>query len=96
MYVLFMTNAFMGLREALLASDPRKGSPSTTTHIAKAIRASLVAYMVGSFFLSVAFGWYLYYTAGYAVCLRQIVEADRAQSRASQQDEALAMGARLK
>lgn len=95
-YVLFVTTAFRGLREALLANDPRKGSPSATTHMAQAIRASLIAYVVGSFFLSVAFSWYLYYAAGCAVCLRQIVEADRAESRASQQHEALAMGERLK
>jgi hypothetical protein len=40
---------------------------------ATAIRASLIAYIVGSFFASVAFLWYLYYPAAFAVCLQQLL-----------------------
>ncbi len=39
------------------------------------LQASLLAYAVGSFFASVAYLWYLYYVAGFTVCLRQLVEA---------------------
>jgi hypothetical protein len=40
---------------------------------AVAIQTSLVAYAVGSFFASVAFHWYLYYPAAFAVCLQQFL-----------------------
>jgi len=40
---------------------------------AVAIQASLVAYAVGSLFASVAFHWYLYYPAAFAVCLQQLL-----------------------
>jgi putative inorganic carbon (HCO3(-)) transporter len=38
-----------------------------------AIQTSLVAYTVGSSFASVAFHWYLYYPAAFAVCLQQLL-----------------------
>lgn len=38
-----------------------------------AIQTSLIAYAVGSAFASVAFFWYVYYPAAFAVCLRQLV-----------------------
>jgi probable O-glycosylation ligase (exosortase A-associated) len=38
------------------------------------LQMSLIGYMVGSFFLSVAYYWFLYYLVGYAVCLRRIYE----------------------
>jgi hypothetical protein len=37
------------------------------------IQTSLVAYAVGSIFASVAFLWYVYYPAAFAVCLQQIL-----------------------
>ena len=37
------------------------------------IQTSLVAYAVGSVFASVAFLWYLYYPAAFAVCLQQLL-----------------------
>jgi hypothetical protein len=41
--------------------------------LAIAIQTSLVAYAVGSFFASVAFLWYVYYPAAFAVCLQQLL-----------------------
>jgi hypothetical protein len=38
-----------------------------------AIQTSLVAYAVGSAFASVAFLWYVYYPAAFAVCLQELV-----------------------
>jgi hypothetical protein len=32
--------------------------------------------MVSSFFLSVAYLWYVYYLVGFAVCLRRLYEAE--------------------
>jgi O-antigen ligase len=43
--------------------------------MAVGIQAGLIAYAVGSFFAPVVYLWYLYYVAGFAVCLRQVVVA---------------------
>jgi O-antigen ligase len=40
------------------------------------IQAAFIAYMVCSFFASIQYLWYLYYTAAYAVALRQIYAAE--------------------
>src|SRR5262244_673704 len=44
------------------------------------IQAAFVAYMVCSFFASIQYLWYLYYTAAYAVALRQIHVAEEMES----------------
>lgn len=41
-------------------------------YLAIGLQASLVAYMIGSFFASVAYQWYVYYLVGYSVCLYRI------------------------
>ena len=45
-------------------------------YLAVGLQASLIAYMVASFFLSVAFLWYVFYLVGYAVCLRRLYESE--------------------
>jgi O-antigen ligase len=40
------------------------------------LQASLIAYLISSFFLSVAYVWYVYYLVGYAVCLRRLYESE--------------------
>jgi O-antigen ligase len=40
------------------------------------IQAGLIGYLVSSFFLSVAYNWYVYYLVGYAVCLRRLYESE--------------------
>jgi O-antigen ligase len=40
------------------------------------LQATLLGYMVSSFFLSVAYLWYVYYLVGFAVCLRRLYEAE--------------------
>lgn len=41
------------------------------------IETSLISYMVSSFFLSVAYMWYVYYLIGYAIALRRLSEEAR-------------------
>lgn len=48
------------------------------------IQASIVAYMVSSFFGAVAYQWYIYYLVGYAVALRRIYYMDQHAERQSQ------------
>ena len=43
----------------------------------------LIAYMVASFFASVAYLWYVYYLVAYAVCLRRIYETAQHKARNS-------------
>jgi hypothetical protein len=43
--------------------------------MAVGLQISLVAYAVGSFFAPVVYLWYLYYIAGFAVCLKMLVLA---------------------
>jgi hypothetical protein len=74
LYLRFLSGAFRGLgRVARLDSDDPSVKALRT--MALALRASLLAYMVGSFFGSVAYQWYLYYIAGFAIALRQIADA---------------------
>jgi O-antigen ligase len=49
---------------------------SSFYYLAVGLQASLVAYMVSSFFLSVPFNWYVFYLVGYAVCLRRLYESE--------------------
>jgi hypothetical protein len=44
--------------------------------LALGLQASLIAYLVSSFFLAVAYNWYVFYLVGYAVCLRRLYEAE--------------------
>jgi probable O-glycosylation ligase (exosortase A-associated) len=42
--------------------------------LALGLQASLIGFMIGSFFLSVAYYWFIYYLVGYAVCLGRVYE----------------------
>lgn len=51
-------------------------------YLAVGLEASLIGYMVASFFASVAFLWYAYFLVGYAICLRRLhYETDENASR---------------
>lgn len=50
---------------------------STFYYLAVGLQASLVGYMVSSFFASVAYQWYIYYLIGYAVCIRRMYETEQ-------------------
>jgi putative inorganic carbon (hco3(-)) transporter len=45
-------------------------------YLSVGLQASLLGYMVSSFFLSVAYLWYIYYLVGFAICLRRLYEAE--------------------
>jgi probable O-glycosylation ligase (exosortase A-associated) len=73
LYVLFMLAPFKGLRGIERKSyEIRPARRFYYTSIA--LQASLVGYMVASFFASVAFLWYIYYLVAYAVCLRRMYD----------------------
>ena len=51
-------------------------SNSNYYYLAVGLQASLLGYMVCSFFLSVAYAWYVYYLVAFAVCFRRLYEAE--------------------
>jgi putative inorganic carbon (hco3(-)) transporter len=56
--------------------DMRSKSEREMYWMSVSIQAAFIAYMVCSFFASIQYLWYLYYTAAYAVALRQIYAAE--------------------
>lgn len=55
--------------------EARRTSPFY--YLAVGLGASLVGYMVASFFGSFAYYWNVYYLVGYAVCLRRLYESEQ-------------------
>lgn len=73
-YTLFIVKPLRKLGQIARETTGAKGD-SRFYYLAIGLQASLIAYMVASFFLSVAFLWYVYYLVAYSVCLRRIYEA---------------------
>lgn len=73
-YIMFIVAPLRRLREIERDS---LANPRTTRfyYLAVGLQASLTAYMISSFFGSVAYQWYVYYLVAYAVCLRRIYVA---------------------
>lgn len=74
-YVLFMWSSLRRMRRIEFETAERKKS-ERVHFMAVALQASLVGYMVCSFFASVAYLWYVYYLVGYALCLHRLYEAE--------------------
>lgn len=75
LYVLFMWSSLKRLRRIELETVESK-KEERVHYMAVALQASLVGYMVCSFFASVAYLWYVYYLVGYALCLHRLYEAE--------------------
>jgi O-antigen ligase len=74
-YLMFIVTPLRKL--AQIGRETFKVHRSSNFHyLALGLQASLLAYIVSSFFLSVAFSWYVYYLVGLAVCLRRIYESE--------------------
>jgi putative inorganic carbon (HCO3(-)) transporter len=70
-YVLFMVTPLRRLREVEReALEAKERAPFY--YLAVGMQASIVGYMVASFFASVAHLWYVYYLVAYAICLRRL------------------------
>jgi hypothetical protein len=81
-YLLFVVAPLKPLRGIERANFEIKKKPRFY-YLAIALQASLIAYMVASFFASVAYLWYVYYLVAYAVCLRRIYETAQHKARNS-------------
>lgn len=74
LYILFILAPLKGLRS--IERKTYEVRPARRFFYASiALQASLVGYMVASFFASVAYLWYIYYLVAYAVCLRRIYDS---------------------
>ncbi|MDQ2936450.1 MAG: O-antigen ligase family protein [Acidobacteriota bacterium] len=74
-YTMFIVTPFRRLGQ--IASETfRKQDKSRYYYLSIGLQASLLGYMVCSFFASVAYLWYVYYLVGYAVCLRRLYESE--------------------
>lgn len=73
-YTLFIVMPFRKLGQMARETFETRGI-SDFYYLSVGLQASLLGYMVSSFFLSVASDWYIYYLVGFAVCLRRLYEA---------------------
>lgn len=71
-YILFLVSV-IGITARIAKRYRRVRGYRQVWLTAIAIQTSLIAYAVGSSFASVAFHWYLYYPAAFAVCLQQLL-----------------------
>ena len=78
-YVLFLITA---LKRVAKIPNPKSVDKKKRTlpYLAIGVQASLIGYMVSSFFASVAFLWYVYYLAAYAICISRLYESSLAQT----------------
>lgn len=94
-YVALLLSPFGGLRR-IEAAARIAGRKPPIYYLAIGLQASLVGYMVVSFFASVAYLWYVYYLVAYSICLRRISSSETvpavAQSQASQNSHFLTSG----
>jgi O-antigen ligase len=73
-YTMFIISPFRKLGQIARETFGPK-SKTGSYYLAVGLQASLLAYLVASFFVSVAYLWYVYYLVGYAVCFQRIYEA---------------------
>lgn len=74
LYLVFLVFTFKRLREIINKTNTGKKKPPLH-YLAIGLQASLVGYMVTSFFASVAYLWYVYYLVGYSLCLARLYSA---------------------
>jgi hypothetical protein len=74
-YAMFMVAPLRKLGQIVRETFEAR-SNSNYYYLAVGLQASLLGYMVSSFFLSVAYVWYVYYLVAFAVCLRRLYEAE--------------------
>lgn len=79
-YMMFLLHPLNRLRRIEQETYGRK-KEANFYYLAVGLQASLVGYMVASFFGAVAYQWYAYYLVGYAIALRRIYSLEHEPSR---------------
>jgi O-antigen ligase len=81
-YIILLVHPFRKLRMIEREMFERNDN-SRYYYFAIGLQASLVGYMVASFFAAVAYQWYIYYLVAYAIALRRIYYLQEAKKLAS-------------
>lgn len=81
-YIMLMVYPLRRLRE-IEAQTLNRPDKRRFHYWSIGIQASIVAYMVTSFFGAVAYQWYIYYIVGYAVAVRRLYYMDQHAERES-------------
>ena len=76
LYTMFIVTPLKRLRQ-IERETSNKRRHAGYHYLTIGVQASLVAYMVNSFFASVAYHWYVYYIVAYAICIRRIYDGAR-------------------
>jgi putative inorganic carbon (HCO3(-)) transporter len=85
-YLGFLLTPLGRLRRIEHATRTGKRKPPLH-YLAVGLQASLVGYMVVSFFASVAYQWYVYYLVAYALCLHRLLKIHDVGKAAQNQPE---------
>src|SRR5205085_174076 len=75
-YLIFMVSPFRKLsaiERTLFAKDER----DWFYYMSIGLQASIIGYMVSSFFVAVAYNWFIYYLIAYAVAFRRIYQIEK-------------------
>ncbi len=75
-YLIFMISPFRKL-SAIERTLFEKDERDWFYYLAIGLQASIVGYMVSSFFVSVAYNWFIYYLIAYAVAFRRIYKIEK-------------------
>jgi O-antigen ligase len=70
-YIMFQVHPIRRLR-LIENQSYEKADQRRFYYLSIGLQASLVGFMVSSFFGAVAYQWYVYYLVGYAICLHRI------------------------
>jgi O-antigen ligase len=73
LYVLFLVAAFKRARRVSNMSAGENGN-RWLYYLSIGLQASMIGYMVTSFFASVAYLWYVYYIAAYIICVDRLLQ----------------------
>jgi putative inorganic carbon (hco3(-)) transporter len=80
-YLIVIFAPLRSLRRIERQTDGRRSKSEREMYwMSVCVQAAFIAYMVCSFFASIQYLWYLYYTAAYAVALRRIHAAEEIES----------------
>ena len=85
-YIIFLVHPLRKLR-MIERELYERGENSRFYYLAIGLQASLVGYMVASFFAAVAYQWYIYYLVAYAIALRRIYYLEELRKAERRGDE---------
>lgn len=80
-YLIFMLSPFRKL-SAIERKHFNEDRADWYYYMAIGLQASIIGYMVSSFFASVAYNWFIYYLIAYAVAFRRIYSVENEETKA--------------